>query len=73
MTDGEWEHIKKIFRYTGDKPTNKAELKPIIIKIIKSITDDKIIESKQVMINKIKQRQTKRAILIDISKFKTVS
>ena len=57
MTDGEWEHIKKIFRYTGDKPTNKAELKPIIIKIIKSITDDKIIESKQVMINKIKQRQ----------------
>jgi len=56
MSDGEWEHIKKIFRYTGDKPNNKAELKPIIIKIIKSISDDKIIESKQVTINKIKQR-----------------
>jgi len=47
ITEPEWEHIKKIFRYTKEKPKTLLEFKPVYIQMIKSITDTKIIDSKQ--------------------------
>ena len=47
FSDSEWDHIKKVFRYTKEKPTTLYEFKPIYIQMIKSITDAKIITSKQ--------------------------
>ena len=52
----QWNYIKKLFRYTKDKPNNKAELKPIIISMIKSITNNNIIDSKQTRHKNIKER-----------------
>ena len=53
MSEEEWTHIKKLYRYTKAKPTTQTELKPIYIQMIKSITDNKIIDSKQTRNNKI--------------------
>ena len=55
IEDVEWKHIQKLFRYTKDKPTTKSELKPIIIQMIKSITNN-LVDNKQVMIKKVKQQ-----------------
>ena len=52
----QWNYIKKLFRYTKDKPNNKAELKPIMISMIKSITNNNIIDSKQTRHKNIKER-----------------
>ena len=56
ITDPEWKHIQQLFRYTKAKPTNKTELKPVIIQMIKSITSKNTINDKQITINKAKQR-----------------
>jgi hypothetical protein len=43
ISDDNWAHIKKLFRYTKEKPTTINEFKPIYIQIIKSITHSDII------------------------------
>ena len=47
ITDDNWTHIKKIFKYTKEKPLTLKEFKPIYIQMIKSITDTNIIDSKK--------------------------
>jgi hypothetical protein len=47
FSDTEWDHIKKVFRYTKEKPTTLFEFKPVYIQMIKSITDTQIIDSKR--------------------------
>jgi len=57
MGDTEWKHIQKLFNYTKPKPTTTKELKPIVIQMIKSITTTNAINTKQIMINKVKQQK----------------